>query len=179
MWNSGLGVPKQEKFIDFFNCLNQVQPLTVFAAAFTFFVMLKGEKIISKIPESILSIASGTALYYLIRIFRFGSQLGPVIGSIPSGFPSPQYIIKFYGLFSDGTFFSVLSILVSAAFSMAVLGSIDSLINSVTIQNLSNQRADSNRELIGQGIGNMMASIFGVTPEGGYLSRSIVSYQSC
>lgn len=94
----------------------------------------------------------------------------PIIGDIPSGIPALQI----------GTMFSNIppsaySLIIEYAAVLAVLGSIDSLLTSVIADNMTKTRHNSNRELIGQGIGNMLAAIFGGIPGAGATKGTVVN----
>lgn len=94
----------------------------------------------------------------------------PVIGEIPSGIPNLQI----------GTMFSTIppeayTLILEYAAVLAVLGSIDSLLTSVIADNMTKTRHNSNRELIGQGIGNMLAAAFGGIPGAGATKGTVVN----
>ncbi len=93
----------------------------------------------------------------------------PIIGEIPSGLPSLQV---------DG-FFSIDSsayILIGEyATILAILGSIDSLLTSVIADNMTKTKHNSNRELIGQGIGNAISAVFGGIPGAGATKGTVVN----
>ncbi|MEX2482442.1 MAG: SulP family inorganic anion transporter [Gammaproteobacteria bacterium] len=93
----------------------------------------------------------------------------PVLGDIPTGFPA--FVIP---EFSRATFALVLE----SAFILAVLGAIDSLLTSLVADNLTRSRHDSNRELIGQGIGNTVAGLFGAIPGAGATMRTVVNIRT-
>ncbi len=93
----------------------------------------------------------------------------PILGSIPSGLPQihlPE--------FSAISFFMV----AEAAFVLALLGSIDSLLTSLVSDNMTRTRHDSNKELIGQGIGNAFAGLFGGAPGAGATMRTVVNIRT-
>ena len=94
------------------------------------------------------------------------------IGDIPSGFPK-MYLSMFTG-FS----FSQVSPYIFTAASLALLGAIDSLLTSVVADNMTKTRHNSDKELIGQGIGNSIASIFGGLPGAGATIRTVVNINS-
>ncbi|WP_375238649.1 SulP family inorganic anion transporter [Aurantibacter sp.] len=94
----------------------------------------------------------------------------PIIGEIPSGIPSLQI----------GTMLSNIppesyTLILEYAAVFAVLGSIDSLLTSVIADNMTKTKHNSNRELIGQGIGNMLAAIFGGIPGAGATKGTVVN----
>jgi len=64
------------------------------------------------------------------------------------------------------------------AFTLALLGAIDSLLTSVVADNMTKTRHNPNKELIGQGIGNSIAAIFGGIPGAGATIRTVVNIKS-
>ncbi|MFK7833464.1 MAG: SulP family inorganic anion transporter [Winogradskyella sp.] len=96
----------------------------------------------------------------------------PIIGEIPSGLPSLQVD----GLFSIDA--SAYALIAEYALVLAVLGSIDSLLTSVIADNMTKTKHNSNRELIGQGIGNAIAAIFGGIPGAGATKGTVVNINS-
>ena len=65
-----------------------------------------------------------------------------------------------------------------AALILAILGAIDSLLTSLVADNMTRTRHDSNRELIGQGVGNMAAGFFGGIPGAGATMRTVVNIRT-
>ena len=93
----------------------------------------------------------------------------PILGAIPTGLP--ELVIP---SFSSGT----LLIVLEAALILAILGAIDSLLTSLVADNMTRTRHESNRELIGQGIGNMAAGLFGGIPGAGATMRTVVNIRT-
>lgn len=91
------------------------------------------------------------------------------IGEIPEAIPSLHL-----PTFSE---YSVLE-LILPALSIALLGSIDSLLTSVVMDNVTGTRHKSNKELIGQGLGNIVSGLFGGLAGAGATVRSIVNIKS-
>lgn len=96
----------------------------------------------------------------------------PIIGEIPSGLPS----LQIDGILSIDA--SAYMLIVEYALVLAVLGSIDSLLTSVIADNMTKTKHNSNRELIGQGIGNAIAAIFGGIPGAGATKGTVVNINS-
>ncbi len=93
----------------------------------------------------------------------------PVIGPVPSGLPSimlPQI--------PAGN----LPMVFQAAFIVAILGSIDSLLTSLIADSVTRTQHNSNRELIGQGIGNAAAGMIGALPGAGATMRTLVNIRA-
>jgi SulP family sulfate permease len=93
----------------------------------------------------------------------------PILGAIPTGLP--EFIVP---SFSSDT----LLIVFEAAIILAILGAIDSLLTSLVADNMTRTRHDSNRELIGQGIGNVAAGFFGGIPGAGATMRTVVNIRT-
>ena len=93
----------------------------------------------------------------------------PVLGDIPTGLP--QFIMP---AFSSDT----LLIVFEGAMILALLGAIDSLLTSLVADNMTRTRHHSNRELIGQGVGNTIAGFFGGIPGAGATMRTVVNIRT-
>ncbi len=114
------------------------------------------------VPGPLAALIIGT----LIAFFLKGV---PILGDIPTGFPS--FIMP---AFTQDSFLIVLE----AAFILAVLGAIDSLLTSLVADNMTRTRHNSDRELIGQGIGNTIAGLFGAIPGAGATMRTVVNIRT-
>lgn len=96
----------------------------------------------------------------------------PIIGDIPSSLPS----LKLNGILTIDS--SAYCLIIEFAAVLAVLGSIDSLLTSVIADNMTKTKHNSNKELIGQGIGNAIAAIFGGIPGAGATKGTVVNINS-
>jgi len=112
------------------------------------------------------------ALIVVSLIPQFLSMDIPKIGDIPEGLPNLNL-----GIFSDLNI-STLSLVLVPALTLAALGSIDSLLTSVVADNITKTKHNSNRELIGQGLGNMAAALIGGLPGAGATMRTVVNVRS-
>lgn len=115
------------------------------------------------IPPPLLAIALGTLVGVLF------APNAPTIGLIPSGLPTLHW---------PSLSVAELPYILRFALILAFLGSIDSLLTSLVCDAVSRTTHDSNQELIGQGIGNVFAGIFGGLPGAGATLRSLVNVRS-
>ncbi|MEL6324191.1 MAG: SulP family inorganic anion transporter, partial [Pseudomonadota bacterium] len=93
----------------------------------------------------------------------------PELGAIPSGIP--EFVMpQITG--------STALIVLEAAFILAVLGAVDSLLTSLVADNVTRTRHNSDQELIGQGIGNTIAGFFGALPGAGATMRTMVNIRT-
>jgi len=91
------------------------------------------------------------------------------ISAIPRGLP--KVVIPELG-------WEVFELVLPAAIVLAVLGSVDSLLTSLVADRITNTRHDSDRELFGQGLGNIAAGLIGGLPGAGATMRTVVNVQS-
>jgi len=126
-------------------------------------VAIKWPKALGKyMPGPLAALIAGT----LISVIVGGV---PILGEIPSGLPQ-LHLPKF----TQSTFYMVMK----AGFVLALLGAIDSLLTSLVADNMTRSRHDSNKELIGQGIGNAVAGLFGGTAGAGATMRTVVNIRT-
>ena len=94
------------------------------------------------------------------------------IEQIPSGLPLPN--LDIFAKFSLGS----ITPYIYSAITLAFLGSIDSLLTSVVADNMTKTKHNPNKELVGQGIGNSIAAIFGGIPGAGATIRTVVNIKA-
>ena len=112
------------------------------------------------LPPPLLALMIGTI------VGMFFLKLAPTIGEIPSGLPTPSL-----PTFSLHDF----PLMLQSALVLAFLGSVDSLLTSLVADSLTGTHHDSNRELFGQGLGNLVAGAFGAIPGAGATMRTVVN----
>jgi len=120
-------------------------------------------KLSKKVPSTLIALVSLTVLSTYMGL---GVS---IIGDIPSGFPE-VHINTLLSL----DWHNPMLILIPAI-TLAALGSIDSLLTSVVADNMTKTQHNSNQELIGQGIGNMVAGLIGGLPGAGATMRTVVN----
>lgn len=127
-------------------------------------VFLAPRNITQWVPSPLLALLIVTPLSMVF----FPGDIVPRIGSIPAGgltFVMPNWNAH-------------LGVLIQAGLVLAVLGAIDSLLTSLVADNISQTRHDSDRELIGQGIGNTVAGLFTGLPGAGATMRTVINVKS-
>lgn len=156
--------------------IDQVQR-SFLVVAVTIVFMLVSARVLTSIPASLVALVVVTATLPIAEPLLRDLRLGPVslntavdyIGQIPESIPSIA-IPELSG--------SLLLSLVLPALSIALLGSIDSLLTSVVMDNITASRHRSNLELIGQGLGNMASGLFGGLASAGATVRSVVNVRN-
>lgn len=144
--------------------LGNIDLASSFLALITMGIVFFTPSAISRvIPSPLIALLAGTGLSLVLP-----SSVA-TIGEIPSGLP--DLTLPFFPL-------ELLPKVVPLAMALAVLGTIDSLLTSVVADSMTKTRHDSNRELVGQGIGNMAASLIAGLPGAGATMRTVVNIKT-
>lgn len=140
--------------------------LELILALGTIIIIYGFKRITMKIPSTLVAlfVMSGIAIGFKLP-YR-------PIEEIPSGLPIPNF-----GIFTEFSLSSVAPYIFTAL-TLALLGAIDSLLTSVVADNMTKTRHNPNKELVGQGIGNSIASIFGGIPGAGATIRTVVNIKA-
>ena len=128
--------------------------------AIMFLSPLKISKIIPS-PLIALLIITPATIYFNLNV--------STIGEIPSTLPSmimPSFNISNY------------SLIISLGFTLAILGTIDTLLTSIVVDSITATKHNPNKELIGQGIGNSICGLFGAVPGAGATMRTVINVKS-
>ena len=123
-------------------------------------------RITRRVPSTLVALLAISAAAYLLNL-----NYRP-IEMIPEGLPVPEF--RIFTEFDLKT----LTQYIFTALTLALLGSIDSLLTSVVADNMTKTKHNPNKELIGQGIGNSIAAVFGGIPGAGATIRTVVNINS-
>ncbi len=138
-----------------------------FILALATIIIIFGFKYITKkIPSTLVALFVVTGAAYFLKLDYMP------IKEIPSGFPIPQ--LEMFSSFSV----AAITPYVFTALTLSFLGAIDSLLTSVVADNMTKTKHKPNQELIGQGIGNGVAAVFGGLPGAGATIRTVVNISS-
>lgn len=136
-------------------------------AACTVVVMLVCRTISARIPGPIVAMLGATIATYFLKIPV--ETIGTRFGGIPSGFPH-MVIPRWHAAMVHG--------LLGPAFTVAMLGAIESLMSAVVSDRMSNDHHNPNVELMGQGIANIVSPMFGGLPATGAIARTATNIRS-
>lgn len=138
------------------------------AIAFSTIVLTLGlSKITNRIPGSLIAIILSTlaVLYFQLPVETIGSRFG----AIPSSLPSPVLPHMDYATVKE---------LIQPAFTIALLGGIESLLSAVVADGMIGGNHKSNIELVAQGAANIFSSIFGGIPATGAIARTATNVKN-
>lgn len=127
-------------------------------------------KFSKKIPGSLLAIVVMTIIACLLKEFAGVTSI-KTIGAMPSGLPS----FTFPELKEGTTLLQTIQELAPVAFTIAMLGAIESLLSAMVADGVIGDRHNSNTELVGQGVANIVVPFFGGIPATGAIARTMAN----
>lgn len=135
-------------------------------ASLTILIIYGFKRITTVVPSTLVALLVVSVGAYVLKL-----NYQP-IDQIPGGFPIPNL-----NIFTEFEFGQI-SPYIFTALTLAFLGAIDSLLTSVVADNMTKTKHNPNKELMGQGIGNSVAAIFGGIPGAGATIRTVVNIKS-
>ncbi len=162
-----LGLASPGKIVKVFtelpNAISNRNYTSIFLAIGTVLIIYVFPKFTKHVPSTLVAL-----LVISLGSFLFALDT-PLIGEMPTGLPSMKISSLSQLSLSD------IGLIFMPAITLAGLGSIDSLLTSVVADNITRTKHKSNKELIGQGIGNIASSLFGGIPGAGATMRKRVT----
>ncbi len=146
--------------------LKNINLLELALALGTILIIYGFKRITTLIPSTLIALVVMTSIALIFNLNYIP------IEEIPSGIPKPN--LDMFTQFN----LSSIQPFIFTAFTLALLGAIDSLLTSVVADNMTKTKHKPNKELIGQGIGNSIASFFGGIPGAGATIRTVVNINS-
>ncbi|GIP39483.1 sodium-independent anion transporter [Paenibacillus sp. J31TS4] len=148
--------------------LPDANPASVFLAGLSLALLLALPRYLPRVPTSLAALlvtGAAATLFYGGQVATIGSTYGP----IPASLPHLQW--------PDLTWERTVRLL-GPALTIALLGGIESLLSAVVADGMTGTKHNSNRELIGQGVANMVTPLFGGIPATGAIARTATNIRS-
>lgn len=150
-----------DKWAVYFDNIHNINWYAIAIATATVVLTLYFQKIIKKIPGSIIAIVLATIV---VKVFEIPvDTIESNFGTIPNQLGLPHI---------PNVNFDTIKALIQPAFAIAILGSIESLLSAVVSDSMIGGKHRSNMELVAQGAANIMASLFGGIPATGAIART-------
>ncbi|MGG1674410.1 SulP family inorganic anion transporter [Neobacillus sp. NRS-1170] len=166
------GIKKHEEFIrnieEIIVHLNSTNVFSIITALICLITVIFTPKIAPKVPGPLIGLIVSTlaaTLFYPSQV----ATIGTAYGEIPSTLPA---------LHIPNLNLEQVMKLLKPAFIIAMLGGIESLLSAVVADGMTNSRHNSNKELIGQGIANMITPLFGGIPATGAIARTATNIKN-
>ena len=164
-----------QKWIYYFQNLGSVNWYALAVGIVSILIIVFSTKIHKKIPGSLVAIVLMTFIVWLLS--KLGVQTGVTTISdlyeLPQGMPAPK--MPALNLEEGQTFFGLVQELFPAAFTIAMLGAIESLLSAMVADGVIGDKHNSNTELIAQGVANVVTPFFGGIPATGAIARTMTN----
>jgi len=175
-WRDFFGLPKPagEHFYDklwqLLQSLPMLHPATTGLALLSLALVLFASRLpgLRRVPGPLIAMLAVTVLQALMH-FDGVATIGTAFGGIPQGLP---------GLALPTVSFDRIVALVPSAFTIAMLGAIESLLSAVVADHMAGTRHDSNQELVAQGLANIVAPLFGGIAATGAIARTATNFRN-
>lgn len=131
-------------------------------------LILLAPRFLKRIPSPLLALVVATLMQIIFQ-FKGISTLGSAFGTISSALPSFQL---------PNVSMALISQLIGPAFTIALLGAIESLLSATAADGMINTRHDANQELIGQGLANLLTPLFGGFAATGAIARTATNIRN-
>ncbi|WP_210558280.1 MULTISPECIES: SulP family inorganic anion transporter [unclassified Pseudomonas] len=175
-WKDFFGLPTitgehfHEKLWHLLQVLPDLHVPTTLLAAFSLFLVITSSKIpgLKRVPGPLVAMTVATAIQSTFH-FEGVATIGSAFGGIPQGLPA-------LGL-PEITLSRVID-LIGPAFTIAMLGAIESLLSAMVADGMAGTKHDSNQELIGQGVANLVTPLFGGFAATGAIARTATNIRN-
>jgi sulfate permease, SulP family len=166
------GVERHESFIsnsrEIIKHLHSINLYSVLTGVICLLAILLIPKLFPKVPGPLIGLLFSTmvaSLFYPNQVATISSTFGEIPNTLPH-FEVPELNVE------------KLQQLIGPAFVIALLGGIESLLSAVVADGMTNSKHNSNRELVGQGIANMITPLFGGIPATGAIARTATNIKN-
>ncbi|MGY2338737.1 SulP family inorganic anion transporter [Pseudomonas sp. SDO5532_S415] len=175
-WRDFFGLPKvsgehfHEKLWHLLQALPGLHIATTLLAVISLFLVISASRIpgLKRIPGPLIAMAVATAIQSTFH-FEGVATIGSAFGGIPQGLPAMSL--------PEITLSRVID-LIGPAFTIAMLGAIESLLSAMVADGMAGTKHDSNQELIGQGVANLVTPLFGGFAATGAIARTATNIRN-
>jgi SulP family sulfate permease len=175
-WPDFFGLPKTggehfyEKLWALILALPQLNPATTAQATLCVLLVIFGPRLpyCRRVPGPLIALVAATCVQ-AVHPLAGVATIGSAFGGIPQGLPHFAW---------PALSFDRVVVLLPSAFTIAMLGAIESLLSAVVADGLAGTRHDPNQELVGQGIANILCPFFGGIAATGAIARTATNYRN-
>jgi SulP family sulfate permease len=173
-----VGARSHVSLFDIFYTPTVVQPLTLLVGLTTIIVIFCARRFIKVVPASLVGLLAGTAMFYALEKISGTADLGPVIGNFSFHWPRPDILPQIARILWNINLVDLLPRILVTGFVLGSIGALESLLSSLAADNIAGTRHNSNKELIGQGTGNVLNAVFSALPSAGSELHNMANYRA-
>ncbi|NTV45099.1 MAG: sulfate permease [Chlorobiales bacterium] len=156
-----------EKWAVYAEYLNTINPIALAVGTGSVFIIVISKKFTDRIPGPLIALVIATIV---VEIFNLPvDTIGSRFGGVPNSLPTPHVPEISWALVRE---------MISPAVTIAILGSIESLLSAVVADGMTGTKHRSNMELIAQGASNILSPIFGGIPATGAIARTATNVRN-
>ena len=159
-------IPKWQLYL---SSLDQIDWTTAIVGLVSLAIVIGAPRISKKLPGALISIVLVTAGCFLVSMFVPGfsiETIGERFGNMSTDIPEPK---------GFDLNMATINMLLPSAFTIAMLGAIESFLSATVADGVTGSRTNSNTELIGQGVANIVVPFFGGIPVTGAIARTMTN----
>lgn len=151
---------------------------SILVALVTMATMRLMPRVSGKVQPIAAAFILGVALDHVLRLVLGDGAMGPLVGALSGGIPMPDMVATALALPWQGAATGWLMAEIPSILVLALVASVESLLSAAAIDAVTGDRHNSNRELMGQGLGNVVGACFGGIPSTGAPIRGITSFKA-
>lgn len=157
-----------EKFWHLIQAFPSLQLEATALGLLTLIILIWSPRVFKRIPSPLIAMVVATIVQWFFH-FEHVATIGTAFGGIPQSLPKFQM---------PSMSFSEVLQLIGPAFTIALLGAIESLLSAVVADGMTGTKHDSNQELIGQGVANVFSPLFGGFASTGAIARTATNIRN-
>jgi SulP family sulfate permease len=163
------------KWVCYFQHINDINWWAFAIGIASLLIIIFSTKVSKKIPGSLVAIVLMTLAVWLLRKFGGVASITTIgdLYTLPSGMPAPH--LPKLNLTEGQTLIKLVQELFPSAFTIAMLGAIESLLSAMVADGVIGDKHNSNTELIAQGVANVVTPFFGGIPATGAIARTMAN----
>ena len=163
------------KWICYFQHWRDINWWALVIGVLSLLIIIFSGKISKKLPGSLLAIVLMTLVVWLLRKYAGITSITTIgdLYALPTGMPAPH--LPSLELTEGQTFIKLVQDLFPSAFTIAMLGAIESLLSAMVADGVIGDKHNSNTELIAQGVANVVTPFFGGIPATGAIARTMAN----
>ena len=173
-----IGIPRGLPLAEIISGIGPRNGFPVLIGSCTLIAIFLSRRLKLRVPAFLVGLVVGSGIYFALSIIPESSLRIESIGDLRATIPLPKAYLGLIHLSLDSITAAWVFKIFIFGVVLGIIGSMESLMSAMTIDNIQDSRHDSKRELIGQGIGNIVASAFGALSAAGSIPRSVANYKA-
>ena len=169
---AALGLPPHRSLWELWRHVGDIQPLTLLLSLGTAGLILNLGRWCRTVPPPLAGLALGTLAYLLGGLAGWGDALGGTMPPLPAHLTLGFIGVPAFAILTAPLGSQLIGPVLTAAAAIAVLSSLDSLLSVAASDAATLRRSDGSRQLLAEGVANVVSGLFGMLPGSGSMART-------